>query len=546
MTTAIGLDLGNGLTKIAQRQPFGAKVIPTAVTYQGLSTEIPAPTRFPRPDDREHTVRCDGFPAMLGYGEARPVPSFGDRTSGEVTQEFVRLLFESLGWFAGDTQAPGPFVVSVPAVRGDHGGAEPDPRASAKLRGIFASVGYKPRGFIASPIATVLYLREREPELAPVTRFVVCDAGVAAITLSLCAVERARVRLVDCTRIVAASQWDADANWRDDRAPNLIESLVRAIAPTEARAGISAREVVRRWRAFEQALANVDQRESMEAALEQASKAPRRYGGTIALRIDGADITAAALLRGCLPLADRCGAELADLMRRQRDGRWRDPASSATSKIVLSGGLLALPPLRTAMLGAVGLDPDQRDGRCVALNPTEQIAAPAYGAALIAAGQADPGDRYPHGLRLLAHRRVRDHIEDYSLELAVPGTVDANATEPTFLRDSHGQPALVKVGAVASPDPSRPIPVQVVRGDHTEPAIFHPAPPPQPGTYQVGVIGDQDGAAIVLEPADGGERLRYVLAGEPAGGRVSEPDEAARRPRHQKAARDGQAPAEKE
>jgi len=67
----LGLDLGTGLTKLASVGRGGRpslSVVPTAVSYRGLTSEIPAGFSDEAPP--YGAVRCDGFPAMLDDGRA--------------------------------------------------------------------------------------------------------------------------------------------------------------------------------------------------------------------------------------------------------------------------------------------------------------------------------------------------------------------------------------------------------------------------------------------------------------------------------------------
>ena len=99
----LGLDLGTGLAKLA-RCPAGTRspatgvaditVVPTAVIYRGLASEIPVRGAAEMPPG---VVRCDGFPMMLDAAlSASRVAAWRSRTPGEVTQGFLRCLLDAL------------------------------------------------------------------------------------------------------------------------------------------------------------------------------------------------------------------------------------------------------------------------------------------------------------------------------------------------------------------------------------------------------------------------------------------------------------------
>ncbi len=518
MTTAIGLDFGSGLTKLARCRPDAgngpAELItwpptPTAVAFHDLSSEIPGLTDFPAPETgAARSVRCDGFPAMLG--PADKAPSFHGRTSGELSREFLRLLFAAAGVPTDKPGNPVPLVVVVPPEPRGLDGPDPGPIDSDRMRTLLVTLRRPPRRMLASPVATILYLRHRSRDLADVTHFIVADAGAAVITLSLCTVEDGRVRVQESARIFGTAPWKTrtpakEAKESKDRRALLAEALISAIAGEKATPTTSARQI-KRWRALENELADSSKRERLDAVLTKAARDPRRFGVTPALDLGDLRATAEQVIAGCEPVAAGASEELTDLIEH-----WPGPAQSDVSRIVLTGGLMALRPLRTALLSAAGLDPDEHDERSVPLDHDERLSAAARGAALVAAGQADPGDLYPHGLRLLMHRQVGDRLEESNAELS-PGTVDTDATDPVFLRDDDGRRLQVKICESGSTAPtSRPIPVELVRGAHAEPALFLSARPPQAGSYEIGVAGGPDGTSIVLEPADGGDPLRFLL-----------------------------------
>src|ERR1700678_563930 len=136
MMTATGLDFGTGLTKLAQYRLRGQNgpgelsvgMIPTAVSFVDLSSRLPDLTDFLDYEagpsaGASGLTRCDGFPAML---ESQfPAPSFCGRTSGELSREFLRLLFDSAHVPMETSVNPAPLVVAIPPMPPYLGSVDP-------------------------------------------------------------------------------------------------------------------------------------------------------------------------------------------------------------------------------------------------------------------------------------------------------------------------------------------------------------------------------------------------------------------------------------
>jgi hypothetical protein len=496
MTTGFGLDLGAGLTKLAcvspgQTRAVPPRVIPTAIGYRGAAARI-----LDRADGGPGEARYDGFPALLGDGSA----DLGGRSPAEVTREFLRFLLDD----AGRSNAARSDATALPIAM-----AIPPGPAGAELEAIFSALGRPSARMLATPAAVLLYLRDSHPDLASASNFIVCDLGAAAVTLSVCVITGSRLRVLAFSQVFSVPFGPAGTHDHVDageRRPFLIESLASALSGEEP-ADRATR--VRRWRELEKALADDEQRERLDAVLEQALADSTRYSGTVALRIGNVTVTAATLLRACTPIADRCATELTRLLRRQRDPAWLRPGES--TRVVLTGGLSTLRPVRAALLSAAGLDPVAPGPGAVVLDGAEALCAPAFGAALVAAGLAEPGDRYPHGLRLPVHRQVRDQLIPGYLNLAAAASIEVDLGEPKFATEP-GDKAGVRVPAAASVGSAMPVEVVLAGSGTVRPAAFDPGEPPPPGRYHVGVCGHPNGAAIVLRPAGGGDLMSYPLA----------------------------------
>lgn len=528
MSSGLGLDLGTGLAKVArchvgeQSGPeLAMSMIQTSIVYSGLRASIPSAGIHPVGEASDQdAVRCDGFPMMLDITPPRMVPAFQNRTPGEVTQDFLRRLLDAQDKIGGEAPRLTPIVVAVPPATRSAPATGESHGAGTALRDSLVALGRPSRRLVPSALAVLSYLRHSRPELASVTRFAVCDVGAGSASVSLCTADGRRTRLVDSGRVSATSVWavDTQPTGSELRAPCLAEGLAVA-ALNSARAPLCAdARAVRVWRAMETALNDAAEVELLEAVLEHAAQDPRLFGRSTALRVDGCDVLAADFLSACAPIAERCAGTLVSLISRRQDPAWLRFGAGDATRIVLTGGLSGLRPIRAALLAAVGVDPDQPGPGAVVLSQAERLGAGAYGAALVAAGIADPGDRYPHALSMTVHRQVLDRVVSRTLELAAAGSIDLDASQTSYLSDEDG-PVLVTFKGPGQPDHARPIPVDIVRGGHGTPvaATFRPSQPPPPGTYQLGVRGGPDGAVVVLRN-DNGEILSYVLPDPAEGG----------------------------
>ena len=374
---------------------------------------------------------------------------------------------------------------------------------------------------MAAPVAALLQLRHEDPDLARASRFVVIDTGAGSVDLSLVTATGSRLRVTDSIRLVGRSAWtdDTQPDVPGNRPPTLAECLVTALAAAAGapRASMPGPESVRRWRALESELADDARRDRLEAVLQQAAAARHRHGGTVALRFAGLEVTASQFLDACEPLARRAAAALRQLLSRQAEPRWSLASVGDHPRVVLLGGLTSLSPVRVALLAALGLDPDRPASGLIRPGGIDRLSVAARGAALLAAGQADPGDRYPHELRLQVSRVFIDRMVTEYLQLAAPGVIDLEDSRVMYLTvpggAGHGGELQVTVRPAADPPDAPPIPVQIipVGGDEMVPAAFHPAAFPAPGVYRVGVRGAPDGPAVVLQRTDGGQALTYAL-----------------------------------
>lgn len=542
--TYLGLDLGSGFAKLARFDSaglaasggFDMSALPAAITYQGrYSARIPQDAAAePRPGD----VRCDGFPAVFGSPwSSRQVRVWGDRTASEVTRGYLWCLLDesgsaptvppgAAGPAAGSGTAPPELVAAVPVDAAALHGTDVTPSVSVELREALAMLGRPPQRLVAAPVAALLWLRHSNPGLAEASRVLVIDVGAGSADLTLCSVSKRAVRVTDAARYVGGAAWDGaslSGSWTVDggRPAALAERLVMALAEAAgARPRPVGWETTQLWRAFEDALALPAVKERLDVVLQMAAAARRRHGAAPAIRFGGLEISADQFIGACEPLVRQCVSALGELLGRQDSRDWPRFGTEPGDRVVLLGGLAELRPVRAALLESLGLDPDRPGGSLLRPPAGTSHDAIARGAALLAAGVADPGDRYLHGLQLEVHRRVRGRLVPAYFELASPGSIDLEVTKTVHLAeqagDRRGMPVLIRVPPsspyTATSTRTAPIAVRIVpREGDPVPAMFEPAMQPPPGTYEIAVRGGPSGPTLLLLPADGGAPLAYAL-----------------------------------
>ncbi|MFE4368934.1 hypothetical protein ACFRMN_11955 [Streptomyces sp. NPDC056835] len=220
-------------------------------------------------------------------------------------------------------------------------------------------------------------------------------------------------------------------------------------------------------------------------AVDQAMSRPDPFDDTVVYRLAGRDITAGIVRRSLLPLIDAVRRALAEIAA--------PPGAAEPPPLLLAGGLARLLPL-AKQLG--------RSHRLLPLpGEVDSGYAAAVGGALVAAGLADPGDRYPYAVRISTHSRTagRPHTEE--LELSAPGALEPGGDTVFAVR--AGRPAEVLPDAAAG----RPLRVEAVSPDGRPvplPDITLPTGSPE-GLCRVGVRVAADGAAaLVLRPVAAG------------------------------------------
>ncbi|WP_217214127.1 hypothetical protein [Streptomyces sp. AC550_RSS872] len=216
-------------------------------------------------------------------------------------------------------------------------------------------------------------------------------------------------------------------------------------------------------------------------AVGRAMSRPVPFDDTLVYRLGERDITAGTVRTSLPPLIDAVRRALAEVAA--------PPGATEQPPLLLAGGLARLEPL-TRRLG--------ESHRLVSL-PADVDAgyAAAAGGALVAAGLADPCDRYPYAVRVSTHTRRAGRLHTEVLELAAPGVLEPGGATVFAARD--GRPAEVLPEAAAR----RPLRIEAVGpGGRPVPLPDVALPTGTPdGLCRVGVRVGADGAAdLVLRP----------------------------------------------
>lgn len=293
--------------------------------------------------------------------------------------------------------------------------------------------------------------------------FLVCDAGARAVDVARCTLTGPSVFLRATAEETGPSGFLgaaldtallAAAGLSDDDEGHRLLAVARLDDPAGRRLGLAVAQAVRR---------------------------PDPFDDTPVHRLGNRDITAGAVRMSLPPLIDAVERALAEVTA--------PPGAAARPPLLLAGGLARLAPLTRQLEESHRVLPLPAD-----MDPGYAAVA---GGALVAAGLADPGDRYPYAVRISTHSRTAGRLHTEELELAAPGTLEPGGDTVFAARD--GRPAEVLADAAAR----RPLRVEAVDPDGRpvplpDVALTTGAPD---GLCQVGVrIGADGAAALVLRP----------------------------------------------
>lgn len=283
---------------------------------------------------------------------------------------------------------------------------------------------------VSQPIAAGAYLCWRDPSLKGVP-LVLCDLGATTIRMSVCRASAGRVDLLTHEEV---SSGDVDA----------------ALADHAIRHGSGETVDVRLLR---QTIAYA--RTQLDPEVEAELWAGRRtlFGrepyvtaGPYQLTFDDAVAATEAITTAATELANR--------VRPSLTGAWR---------LALLGGGALFHPLRQAIQHGLGT------GDVVDLDRDTVLRAAAHGAALVAGGEVDPGDRYPHAVSLVARRVSGGALTRVEVLLAKPGELRAGgrslpSREPVRFADDGRDVELLVRDRAGVGYPVRLVPPPTLRG----------------------------------------------------------------------------------
>jgi hypothetical protein len=327
---------------------------------------------------------------------------------------------------------------------------------------------------IGAAHALLALVRQTPGAAAGTGEYLVCDAGARAVDAARCTLTGPSVFLRATAEATGpsgrlGSELDmallAAAGLPDDDEGHRLLAVARMDDPGGRRLGLTVARAVRR---------------------------PDPFDDTPVHRLGDRDVTAGTVRTSLPPLIDAVRRALAEVAA---------PSGAAPRPpLLVAGGLARLEPLTRQLEESHQIVPLPTD-----VDPGYAAVA---GGALVAAGLADPGDRYPYAVRISTHSRTAGRLHTEELELAAPGTLEPGGGTVFATRD--GRPAEVLADTAAR----RPLRVEAVGPDGRPvplPDVALPAGTPD-GLCRVGVrVGADGAAALVLCPVAQGPEAETRL-----------------------------------
>ncbi|MEU9573192.1 hypothetical protein AB0D62_25645 [Streptomyces massasporeus] len=403
--------------------------------------------------------------ARPGVGPPRPVhlpgevPGEGLPLSAGARGRPVAALREAYGAYLAEYGPPAGAVVVLPR------------RTARELAGpaaaALAAEGCPRVRVIGAAHALLALVRHAPGAAAGSGEYLVCDAGARAVDAARCTLTGRSVLLratAEATgpsgRLGAALDTAllAAAGLPDDDEGHRLLAVARQDDPGGRRLGLTVARALRR---------------------------PDPFDDTPVHRLGDRDVTAGTVRTSLPPLIDAVRRALAEVAA--------PPGPATRPPVLLAGGLARLEPLTRQLEETHRVVPPPAD--------VDPGYAAVTGGALVAAGLADPGDRYPYAVRISTHSRSAGRLRTEELELATPGTLEPGGDTVFATRD--GRPAEVLADAAAR----RPLRVEAVGSDGRPvplPDVTLPVGAPE-GLCRIGVRVGADGvAALVLSPVTQG------------------------------------------
>ncbi|MEU9070298.1 hypothetical protein AB0D60_25805 [Streptomyces sp. NPDC048306] len=396
-----------------------------------------------------------------GDGPAGPVPLPGEvpgeglPLSAEARGRPVVALREAYGAYLARYGPPAGAVVVLPRrAAGELAAAATDALVAEGC----------PRVRVIGAAHALLALVRHAPDgVAGTGEYFVCDAGARAVDAARCALTGPSVLLRATAERTGpggllGSGFDAAllaaAGLSDDDEGNLLLAAARREDPGGRRLGL---------------------------AVTRAERRPDPFDDTPVHHLGDRDVTAGTVRTSLPPLLDAVRRALAEVAP--------PPGARARPPLLLAGGLARLEPLARRL---------EESHRLLPLpGKVDPGWAAVCGGALVAAGLADPGDRYPYAVRVLTHRRSAGRLRTEELELTAPGVLEPGGDTVFARRDGRAAEVL------SDPAAHRPLRIEAVGPDGGTvplPDVVLPADAPD-GLCRVGVRVGADGAAdLVLRP----------------------------------------------
>ncbi|MFD8292380.1 hypothetical protein ACFV2B_29725 [Streptomyces lavendulae] len=305
----------------------------------------------------------------------------------------------------------------------------------------------------------------RHAGAAPSGRYAVCELGASAAEVSVCAPASGAVAVTD-------RAWHAPA---DGYGAHLDRALLAAAGLPDDAAGLRALAATR---------AEAGAAERLDIALRRADSHHGRYDEAAVHRIGGREVTAGAVRRALGPLTAGLDHVLDEVL-----------GGAPAPPVIAVGGAARFGPLTRHLA--------DRHGPLAALpGDTDPALAAVLGAALVAAGRANPGDRYPHAVCVGTHRVLGGAPRPQELVISPAGVLEPGGA--TVFAEAGGHRVAVATGSAHPADPARPVRVRVrdARGERTGTVATLTLPAGGGGERcHVGVRIAVDGTAhLVLHP----------------------------------------------
>ncbi|MEU8080738.1 hypothetical protein AB0B31_35430 [Catellatospora citrea] len=439
--TGLGLDLGSRWAKLATAsaavEPAG-RAEPLALTrvdgrpFAGKAAYSTLPTPGARLVER--------FTAALAGSDAEAAQATDD------VRDFLAALY-------GATLPPDVAAV-VPEhwLRRPASTTGPGDRLLATLRNLGVA---RPR-LVSHPRAVLAYLMGGAGQFADGDRVLLVDVGASSVAVTLGAVRDGRPSILDAT-------WSGFPD-----VDQLIADAVLGPDPSRPRAIVGLRRAIAAQRQEQAGLVDM-------LLTEFARGAP----AAVAFEVAGHSVTSTAIHEALAPVRQSVEATVV----RLRAAHAADLEPGRRWRLVLTGGTALTTQVAMVVHRAVGNDLDATWNHLVPLDPSQTLHAAAFGAALVAAGAIEPGDRFPSAVTLRAHRVAGGRLTAADLHLCAADELAAGQPEPTYAA-AGGTPVSVDVSEGAATSFELLIDGQAVLvGDQA----------PSPGTYHIGLQLDPAG-----------------------------------------------------